>query len=100
MPAVHPGPHGDRVVRQVLLVDVAVAGDELGRADDLLADGQVGQPQPDERVQPGALLGVDVDVREVGRVGERDAADVVASPIGIAHGMPASSNSCGQSWGV
>lgn len=35
--AVHRRPDADRVVRQVLLVEVAVASEELGRACDQLA---------------------------------------------------------------
>src|SRR5207342_433876 len=58
----HAGPDRHGVVGDVLLVDVAVAREEVGRPGHELADGQVGQAQSDQRVDPRALLGIDVDV--------------------------------------
>ena len=96
VPAVHPGPDRDRVVRDVLLVDVAVADEELGRVGQELAHGQVGQAEPDERLEARALLGVDVDVREVRLVRELDEADVV-----VGHGVrPGESGVLEQRWVV
>ena len=39
------------------------------------------QPDPDDGLDPGALLRVDVDVREVRRVDELDEADVVLGEL-------------------
>ena len=75
--ALHPGPDGHCVVGDVFLIDVTVAREELRGAGHELTDRQIGEPETDERLNPGALLGVHVDVREVSRIAERHAADVV-----------------------
>jgi hypothetical protein len=92
MEARHGRPDTDRVVGDVLLVDVAVAREKGVRLVDDLADREVVEPEPDERLEPRALLGVDVDVRERRRVGELDEADVVVGD-GFTPERPASSKS-------
>ena len=74
--ALHPGPDAHRVVGEVLLVDVAIASEQLRGAGHELPHHQVGESEADERLDPGALLRVDVDVREVGSIGEGDPTDV------------------------
>ena len=71
------GPDADGVVGDVLLVDVAVAREERSCRSTSWPTVRSVEPESDERLDPRALLGVDVDVREMRRVGELDEADVV-----------------------
>ena len=65
MEAAHCLPVTNRVVGDVLLVDVAVAGEELrGIWVDHLPHGQIVQYGPDNGVDARAFLRIDVDMRE------------------------------------
>jgi len=70
-----PREHG--VVRDVFLVHIAVAREEECRGVHELTNREIVQLDPDDGRYPRALLSVDVDVREVRRIGELDEANVV-----------------------
>src|SRR5712692_2367448 len=77
MEARHSLPREDRVVRDVLLVDVAVAREEHRRGVYDLPNRQVGKSRPDDGIDPRTLLGVDVNVGEGRRVAYLQEPDVM-----------------------
>jgi hypothetical protein len=76
------------------LVHVAVAREERVRVVHDLPDRQVVQTDADDGLEPGALLRVDVHVRERRGVGELDEPDVVVGDrlrpgeVGVAEELP------------
>jgi hypothetical protein len=77
----HRLPREHSIVGDVFLVHISVAREEDWRGAQELANCEVVQLNSDYSRDPRALLSVDIDVREVARIGELDEANVVVGNL-------------------